>query len=67
MTSDDAAEQERDGYHDYIEQCARDCRCCFDCHQDVPCAGVMAGGFCDRMCRCVETDEYERDDYDDDE
>lgn len=30
------------------------CSCCPDCHQEIPCGGVMAGSVCDNFCDCDE-------------
>lgn len=42
-----------DDYHRFVAAAADDCYCCLDCG-DVPCAGVLAGGFCDTRCHCDE-------------
>ena len=46
-------------YGAYVDYCAAQCMCCPDCPdcQDVPCDGLLAGGWCDQLCCC--------DDYDD--
>lgn len=38
---------------EHYERTARDCRSCPEC-ADVPCAACLAGGICDRTCRCAE-------------
>jgi hypothetical protein len=43
-----------------INEWVRNCDCCTYCHQDIPCAGVMAGGICDSACVCDDFD-YETD------
>lgn len=55
-----------DSYDAFVASCVRDCRCC-ECCRQVPCAGAMAGGICDRM-RCTEDDDRYEDhvsEYDD--
>lgn len=52
----------------WIESCAKACRCCRRCEPSF-CAGVAAGGLCDRMCICSDDDETVYDDdcpYEDD-
>ena len=52
-------------YDAWVASCAKDCFCCDECGTDIPCAGVLAGGLCDRMCRCRDVDDDEfRDDCD---
>lgn len=43
-------------YLAFVLQAERDCRCCVDCTTDRPCAGVLAGGICDYVCRCRDDD-----------
>jgi hypothetical protein len=50
---------------DVIEAFMKHCRCCICC-RNPPCAGVMAGGFCDSL-GCVHDDEDDRAAEDDDE
>jgi hypothetical protein len=45
----------------WLAECAKRCSCCERCAQ-VPCAGVMQGGFCDRMCWCETDNDWEVDD-----
>ena len=42
----------------FYERMAKDCRCCPEC-QNAPCDGVCAGGMCDEMCWCDDSDEDE--------
>lgn len=52
------------GYHDWLAQCAHDCRCCPMCSPEGrPCSGCTAGGVCDAFrCTCdVELDDLEED------
>ena len=48
---------EEESYALFVEECAKVCRCCFECATDRPCAGVMAGGSCDAMCSCNQYDD----------
>jgi hypothetical protein len=48
-------------YGAFVESCAKECRCCCDCSPG-PCAGAMAGGFCDRMCFCDRDEDEDHDD-----
>lgn len=38
---------------DTVKEWISQCSCCPECSQ-VPCDGVMAGGFCDDLCECVD-------------
>ena len=49
-----AEKKEQSDYDEFVNTCANECKCCRGCFQDVPCAGVMAGGPCDQMCDCEE-------------
>jgi hypothetical protein len=48
-----------ESYDEFLAACAKDCFCCDRCGNQVPCAGVTAGGVCDRMCHCREIDDEE--------
>lgn len=50
-------------YQAFLVDCAKHCHCC-ECCQQVPCAGVTAGGMCDGML-CYS--ERMHDDDDDDQ
>lgn len=57
---------EADERQAWYEQMAQECDCCERC-SDAPCAGVLQGGVCDRMCSCGGLDpEYEWIDPEDD-
>lgn len=58
---DDLYSLENPEYAAFVEATAKDCRCCSECGADRPCAGALAGGVCDSVCRCIDDD----DDYDD--
>lgn len=40
----------------FITKMAPLCKCCEECSQ-VVCAGVLAGGFCDRICHGHDEDD----------
>lgn len=48
----------------FIQECYKLCDCCQECNQQIPCAGVMQGGFCDEMCNCDDdiTGQWDQDD-----
>lgn len=43
-------------YCKFLESIVDDCHCCRDC-QNAPCDSVAAGGLCDDMCFCEESEE----------
>lgn len=48
MKDEDEADEEA-----WLVACLKDCTCCIECGgAGRPCAGVQAGGLCDRMCCC---------------
>jgi hypothetical protein len=55
------------GYDEFIAACAKDCFCCDICGNQIPCAGTMAGGICDRVCQCRTEAEIDCDEDNDDE
>mgnify|MGYP000057734628 CR=1 FL=1 len=36
-----------------IREWVQHCDCCTECHQEIPCGGVQAGGICDFACDCI--------------
>lgn len=44
-------------YLEFVLDCEKDCRCCRQCQIDIPCAAVLAGGLCDKMCICEDCPE----------
>lgn len=54
------------GYRAYLVQAAKDCSCCScGCAVQVPCPGVLAGGFCDQAPCLRDVDRFDdEDDFD---
>lgn len=51
MTEEEFTPMEDDPeYQEWLAELSKDCVCC-SCCQDVPCGGLMVGGWCDEM-RC---------------
>jgi len=44
-------------YEAWIESLIEHCQCCEYCHQEIPCAGVQAGGMCDNACNCTDDED----------
>lgn len=42
----------REPEEELLAEAASRCRCCSECHSQVPCAGVMQGASCDDRCVC---------------
>jgi hypothetical protein len=55
--------REERGYQDFLDSCAKRCRCCAEC-SPVICGGVQQGGPCDQLCRCSGYDDDPGDEYD---
>lgn len=61
---EDIYDPEHPKFKKWLEECAKDCKCCSICW-DVPCPGCMAGGICDDMCTCDEhNDEGNEEEWD---
>lgn len=43
--TDDPYDPDNPDYQKFLESCAEQCRCKYDC----PCAGTLAGGMCDGL------------------
>lgn len=50
---------------EWLARLAKECRCCFECERSRPCDGLMAGGFCDRMCVCPDESGDDAEEWDD--
>lgn len=60
----DMDEPPDDSEERFIVDCLKECFCCDECAAQRPCAGVMAGGVCDRMCHCPNDEGFDEDDDD---
>ncbi len=65
MTCTDDDPNANEGYAEFLDECAKLCRCC-SCCQMRPCAGTMAGGLCDSMA-CRHDERFDDDGYNEDE
>lgn len=55
-------QQADDSEERFLVECLKDCFCCDQCGNQRPCAGVTAGGLCDRMCFCRDEEDERNDD-----